>query len=317
MLNKIDQFIFEYPEYTREGVDLRPPMGTNRVVFARRGQDKVVFKVFCEEERKERECFALRHWHKTGLVPHIIWDDDPTMVILSWIPGLTMGEAREQGATDAEFCTVYQQIGEAFATLNTVPLSPADQAAFENRFYSDLGPLDSYLERILELAKGVHVRDPDFQDVFWGESLDFIEEQLNKILNQPRLLYHQDAGNLHIKGERLIGFFDLEMCRVGGFAMQLAAAPGVFYEDGSNPEELRKVLWRAFRRGWEDAIGNPLSFDDLEAITAANHLLNWREITRYLSYDGTPGTGFSWANPADPVRYRNRLEPLARVLQTQ
>ncbi len=39
-----------------------------------------------------------------------------------------------------------------------------------------------------------------------------------------------------------------------------------------------------------------------------------REISRYLSYDGTPGTGYDWATPADPTRYRQTIEGINALL---
>ena len=40
----------------------------------------------------------------------------------------------------------------------------------------------------------------------------------------------------------------------------------------------------------------------------------WREITRYMSYDGTPGSGFAWASPADPVWYRQAMDQTKALL---
>ncbi len=56
-LAKVDGFIAAHPEYTRRGVEQPGQGATNRVIFARRGGELVVLKVFCEAERKERECF--------------------------------------------------------------------------------------------------------------------------------------------------------------------------------------------------------------------------------------------------------------------
>ena len=147
------------------------------------------------------------------------------------------------------------------------------------------------------------------QDHFWKENLDFIESQLEAIFSQPRVLYHQDIGNLHVKQGRFIGFFDLEMCRVGCASMQLASASGMLHGDQGG--------WQLFREGWQAATGSQLSLDDRKAAAAANHALHWREITRYLSYDGTPGTGFHWASPADPARYREGIETVQRMLEVE
>jgi hypothetical protein len=88
--------------------------------------------------------------------------------------------------------------------------------------------------------------------------------------------------------------------------MQLASALGMLGGE--------RAAWEPFREGWETATGQSLRPDDLNAATAANQLLQWREICRYLSYDGTPGTGYNWACPADPVRYRKGIEATASLL---
>ena len=65
-LTKVDAFIAERPGYTKDGVAQPRQGATNRVVFARRGDDLVVLKVFCNTERRDRECFAFRHWQGRG-----------------------------------------------------------------------------------------------------------------------------------------------------------------------------------------------------------------------------------------------------------
>jgi hypothetical protein len=302
-LAKVDRFIADHDGLTRQGVHQPAQGATNRVFFVRRDGGLVVFKVFCETERKERECFGLRHWHKTGLVPDLIWDADPRMIVMSHVPGLWLDDARkvegEQSWADAS-----REAGKAIGLLTQTPLSSADRAWFESHFYAELPTLESYLGRILELGRAIHARDPDFRDGFWSKSLLFIEAAMPYILAQPRVLYHQDVGNLHVLDGRFTGFFDLEMCRVGCEAMQLGAVA------------VGAVSWACFREGWEAATGKPLTPRDAAAAVAAGQLLGWREISRYLSYDGAPGTGFDWAAPADPARYRRSFEEADGLLQT-
>lgn len=304
-LAKVDAFIAENPEYTRQGVEQPEQGATNWVGCARRGDEMVVFKVFCDAERKARESFAYRHWRETGSVPELIWEADPRMIVMPYLPGASLPEAREAEG-EAVWLKASREVGRAIATLTRVPLSAADRADFESRYYEGLGPLEAYLARVIELGRSVQARDPDFRDSFWKANLDFIEAELDTILSQPRVLYDQDVGNHRVQQGRFIGFYDLEMCRVGCAAMQLASSVGML--GGS------RAAWERFRAGWEGATGAPLSLEERRAAAAGQHLLCWREITRYLSYDGTPGTGFAWANPADPVRYRKSIEEAADML---
>ncbi|MEW6750024.1 MAG: hypothetical protein AB1505_03495 [Candidatus Latescibacterota bacterium] len=296
-LQRVDAFIAAHPEYTLQGAPPLPQGSTNRVLAARRGNHLVVLKVFCEDERKERECVALRHWRPTGLVPELLFDDDPRLIVTSFVRGgyLSRTLRHDTGALGLATC---RQVGSALAQLTLVPLPLADRAAFEARFYAGLGRLEEYLGRILALGRGVHGRDPDFTGARWSRSLDFVAAEVPALLAQPRALYHQDAGNLHVERGAFCGFFDLEMCRVGGPALQLAASPVL---------DAVPATWEAFRRAWEETTGASLTPQELRCAAAAHHLLCWREITRYMSYDGTPGTGYAWASPADPGEYHERL----------
>ncbi len=308
-LAKVDAFLAAHPDYTRHGVEQPGQGSTNRVIFARRGGELVVLKVFCEVERKERECFGLRHWRDTGLVPEVIYEDDATLLVMSYVAGRYLHQCREVEGEEM-WRAACRDTGRAIGMLTQVPLGTADREAFESRFYRDIPTLPIYLGRILSLGRSISARDPDFRGGFWRGSLDLIEAELPGILAQPAVLYHQDVGNMHVQRGRFTGFFDLEMCRVGCAAMQLGAALGLF-EDGE------EAGWPAFREGWEAAIGRPLSAADLRAAAAAIHLLYWREISRYLSYDGTPGTGYAWADPADPGRYRASISAIDGMLEVQ
>ena len=304
-LARVDAYIAAHPEYTLRGVEKPAQGATNRVIFTRRDGELIVFKVFCEAERKERECFALRHWQETGLVPELICDMDPQMIVTSYLPGVSLPAAREAYG-EAAWRKACRSVGRSVASLLGVPLGSAERTDFESRFYDGLGTFETYLGRICDLAHSIHRRDSDFSGCFWQESLDLIESQLSSILAQPRGLYHQDVGNLHVERGRFVGFFDLEMCRVGGAAMQLAAALGML--------QGRQEGWTRFRTGWEEVSGAPLGGSDRMAALAASHLLHWREISRYLSYDGTPGSGYAWASPADPVVYRRSMETAEGLL---
>lgn len=304
-LARVDAYIAAHPAYKRQGVEQPAQGATNRVIFARRGDELVVFKVFCKLERKERERFALHHWRETGLVPELIHDADPWMMVISFLSGISLPAAREAYGERA-WGRLCFETGKATAMLAQVPLNAGQRTAFESQFYDGLGTLEAYLGRILELSHSIHNRDPDFRGDFWEGSLERIEGQLDLILAQPRALYHQDPGNLHVEPDRFVGFFDLEMCRVGGAAMQLASSLGML--------EGRQKGWTQFRSGWEEAFGASLGLADRMAALAASHLLHWREISRYLSYDGTPGSGYAWASPADPARYRASLESVERLL---
>ena len=305
-LSIVDAYIAAHAQVTRRGVPQPGQGATNRVVFARDNRERLVFKVFCQRERKQRERFAFRHWQPTGLIPRLIADVDEITILISHLPGGYLHESRHTNPAPL-FRRACYETGRAVGTLTRVPLSAADRAEFESRFYDQLGPLETYLSRILELGRGIQARDPGFQDVFWRDNLDRIEEQLPRLYTQPRVLYHQDVSNLHVHEGHFVGFFDLEMCRVGCAEMQLASALGMLGGE--------QTAWEPFRAGWEDAFGESLDADQRRLTLAAYSLLQWRVISRYLSYDGTPGSGYAWADPADPARYRALIRAAQTLLE--
>ncbi len=312
-LARADAFIAAHPEISREGVPQTAQGSTNRVIRAGyvdgHGEEttdgRVVLKVFCTRERKAREIFGLQHWAATSLVPRLLHDVDETMIVVSHIPGHYLSDSREVEGETA-WRAACRSTGQAIASLTLVPLSNSSRTGFEARFYEGLGTLESYLNQVMQLGRGITRRDLDFRDAFWTRDLDFVTAQLDTIFTQPRVLYHQDVSNLHVRDGRFMGCFDLEMCRVGCAAMQLGAAAHMFLRQ---PEG-----WPDFLSGWETTYGASLSPQAQRAAGAAAHLLAWREISRYLSYDGTPGSGYSWAEPADPADYRRKIERLDAML---
>ena len=298
---RLNDFLRENPDYFEDPALQASQGATNFVKFLRHEGAVVVAKVFHDDERKQRECFALRHWQDSGLVPALLRDDAPHILITSFVPGEMLRTTPENPLWRAD-C---HAVGHAAGRLTRVPLDEAKRREFESRFYADVPTLEIFAFRILALGRGVASRDSDFSDSFWRTSLDHIENQLPLILREKQNLYHQDAANLHVENGRFMGFFDFEMSRVGGVSMQLASCLGML--------GARSETWQSFREGWEAATGLTLGLTARATASAAFQLLGWREITRYLSYDGTPGSGFPWAGPADPLWHRERFQAVAAM----
>ena len=291
---KVDAFIAEHAEYTREGLKQSVKGNTNQVVFAYRGDEPVVFKVFCTDERKERECFALRHWHTTGLVPDLIWDADPNMIIMSHVPGTFLGRG---DVTDAEVVAGCFETGKAFGTLANVPWSQADQAILDSPLCGAWAHFDEEFEVVMKRSRETHVKNPVFSNDFWKESLEFMDVQGDTLLSQPRFLCHQDAVHFHFESGHFMGFFDLEMCFVGGEAMQL----GFILRSLDGVWRNSKKRWLSFRKGWETATHRTLNQADLQAAVAAHQWRCWDQIT------GLDDEKYM-------MEYRNRIESISRMV---
>src|SRR5215213_2785272 len=76
----VERFIQAHPQYTIDPDQAGSASNTNYVIFGHRGEhwaeeggeQRVVFKYFCEDERKARELFALHHFADTGVVPQLL-----------------------------------------------------------------------------------------------------------------------------------------------------------------------------------------------------------------------------------------------------
>lgn len=297
----IAQFVVDHPHYAVDADQSGNQSATNYVFFGHRGRQPVVFKYFCQDERKEREVYALRHFAQTGLVPQLLADYSARLIVLSRIPGSFLSNPEHQAdefrAMDPE--QVGYTLGQATAHLTHVPMSAHAVEDFERRFYDGLR-LHEYLQGILQAGRAIHQRVDCYKGAIFGHSLASIEENLAYILGQQRLLYHQDAMNMHFLHSRFTGFFDLEMCRVGTEAMQLGSlwwALAVYQ------------AWAPFVQGYAAVAQRQLSPQDFAAGQAFAHFLVWRYISDYGDWHGESMDATQMATAAvDAVDYQQMIE---------
>lgn len=143
---QIDSFISDHPEYSRAD-EKQPRQGaTNRVVFGRRGEKPVVFKVFCQGERKERECFAYGHWGKTDLIPKLLEVVDPDMIVTTHVSGNLM-------KSDRVFIAAFPKAGSSFVT-NVL----CDYTGYGERKYAEPGMhKDLVIQRLKAVCGEPHI----------------------------------------------------------------------------------------------------------------------------------------------------------------
>lgn len=295
----VERFIQEHPDYTIAADQSRSLSNTNYVIFGQRGEEPVVFKYFCRDERKERELFALRHFAATGVVPHLLAEDGPRLLVISHIPGDWLPDARETTVADADRALAGRTLGQTVAKLMTTPLSATAAHTFESRFY-DGESLTTYLQNILQASWAIHRQIDCYHAPIFGQSLATIEANLPYILGQPRLLYHQDALNVHFLDYRCSGFFDLEMCRVGTASMQIGSLWWLL---------VTQKLWDDFAQGVAEVTGRALSAEDFAASRAFAHFLVWRYIADYGDWHGTPLSDTVMAAEVEKaVGYRQSIE---------
>ena len=274
----VERFIQEHPQYTLDADQSGSIGNTNYVIFGHSGERAVVFKYFCRDERKEREVFALRHFATTGIVPELLEDYDQRLIVMSRIPGSWLPDLAEKTLAVSERAQAGRTLGQATAKLTSVPLAGAVAQDFESRFYEGQGLID-YLQGILQASWAIHQKVACYGDEIFAQSLARIEANLPYILAQPRLLYHQDAMNVHFADNRFTGFFDLEMCKVGTEAIQIGSLWWLIVTYG---------VWDAFAEGFAESAGRGLGSQDFAAAQAFAHFLVWRYISDYGDWHGEP-----------------------------
>ena len=278
----ITQFVADHPHYRIDPDQSGSQSVTNYVVFGQRrdehGEQPVVFKYFCRDERKEREVYGLRHFAATGLVPQLLDEHGTRLIVVARIGGGFLPNPATQTAAFhmVDKALVGFTLGQATAQLTSVPLTAGAAQAFESRFY-DGESLAKYLSDILRASSAIQQRVACYRDPIFAQSLAQIDANLDALLRQPRLLYHQDALNVHFDQSRFTGFFDLEMCRVGSAAMQIGALWRIFTDYGN---------WGDFAAGFANGAGRELTKADLEMSRAFANFMVWRSISDYGDWHG-------------------------------
>ena len=269
---------------------------TNYVAFGHLDSKPVVFKYFFRPERREREVYGLRHWETTGLVPKVVHDDGDHLLVQS---RLILDPAVSGKALDSS--VVGRALGEAIAKLYCVPLSAEEKGDFESRFYDGVD-LHDYVNGIVGASRQIHESVPEYASETFSRSLSFVESQLPVLLAPPYRLYHQDAGNLLYGGDQFVGFFDLEMCRVGTLAIQIGCVMGTVRE---------LDCWSSFVRGFHSLTDLAPGEEELASARAWSHFMVWRYVSQYGEWRGGDHRAVDKSQiPSEAEKYRLEIESI-------
>ena len=300
----VQAFIAQHPEYAIAPNQSGSDSVTNYVIFGMHNNEPVIFKYFCEDERKDREVYALHHFAPTGLVPRLLVDYDNRLIVQSRMPGSWLPNPNDPNFDNIDADRAGYTLGQAVAKLLAVPLSPQAARDYEQHFYDGL-TLENYLGNILSASWQIHHNVDAYSNPLFAQSLASIEAALPTLLAQPRLLYHQDAMNMHFANGHFTGFFDLEMCRVGTEAMQIGSLWYIFATHNN---------WQAFMQGYASNSGRTLTAHDFAASRAFAHFLVWRYISRSGHYRAQPDdTANHTQAEADAPQYAASIELNNRV----
>ena len=273
-----EQFIGEHPGYSLSDQAIMWQGATNRIVRAQYRGQPVVFKFFRQGERWKRELYGLHHFSQTELVPLVIDGSHTNLVVMTELPYTDLPDSMPGTVlSDLDVNLASQSLGQATAKLVQERLSSEQSSLFEQQFYGGLA-LEDYLGSVLDAAHEVQISCELYQLPVFQQSLALLDARVPTLLQQPRLLYHQDASNVCFLGDQVSGFFELEMCRIGTLSMQLGSLFVLF--------QWRPLRWGEFLCGFQTAISRGLESSEVMASLGFAHFMVWRYITRYGEWDG-------------------------------
>jgi len=71
-----------HPEFEMDADQSGSASTTNYVIFGRYNKEPVVFKYFCQDERRAREVYGLVHWAPTGIVSRLYHDEGQRLIVI-------------------------------------------------------------------------------------------------------------------------------------------------------------------------------------------------------------------------------------------
>lgn len=283
----IERFVADGADYVPHSVKMKQGWShyVERGTFE--GLD-VVLKFFNKDERWQNELFCTRYFAPTGLVPEIRATYGKRLIAMDYIPG-TM--PREDGIDDRVLsdpekrAILSRDLGEATAKISIMPLPigsdgtfpPPDFIPFEPTGWSDdvVTGIDFYIG----LARRIEREVPAYDVDLFAETLTLLEYARDRVVDEPRILFLYDFGNLHVCHGRLQGLFDLESCRLGTPSMQLSKGLACTTDYGLDRE--------AFLAGYSEITGSHPDDGDYEILLAMQQLERLLRVCKGGNWDGS------------------------------
>jgi hypothetical protein len=221
-----------------------------------------------------------------------------------------LGAVSEGSASAAQVQELSRQIGRALGKIASTPL-PAPAAGYSPlRDFTGLAwsPCQSWmLARYLTTCRRIQTVIPAYTDPFCDASLALLASQVEQVDHQRHIFFHEDIWNLRVDATRFLGFYDLEMCRLGTESMQLGVAVEL-----CGPGRLE---WGHLQRGYEAEVGRSLEDANLLAVLAMNHFYHWIRVCGWGEWDGDPAhTDHRRASTEDADHYITRMKAACAVL---
>ncbi|MCB0064524.1 MAG: hypothetical protein KDE19_20515 [Caldilineaceae bacterium] len=281
----LDQYVRQHPQFSIDSWQPEYRGGTNFVTFGHLGEQPVVFKYFVRTYRWAHECFCLRHFAETGYVPKILDVVPERLIVMTRLPANNDDNAQLHLAERQQ---ISYQLGQAVATFVQWPLPTAENrpvcdSEFEQfAWRSDVGDL---VRQCVTLCRQIQQALPVYQIDLFTESINLVEQQIDYIDQQPRLLFHEDIPNMCVYRGQFQGFYDLEMVRIGTEALQLGVVVDLIKPHWQDEQWL---VWPDFLQGYQATTGRSLDERAFAAILAMNHFYYHIRICRWGKWNGDP-----------------------------
>jgi aminoglycoside phosphotransferase len=242
--------------------------GTNQILFGKCDGTPIVYKYFVTPERFRNEIASLRHFAPTGLVPAILYEQDERLLVMARLSGQDLF-AELPTLNAGEVAALSRNLGKSLVALSSVKPPPKLNTFTIFEWGADMPVLlGHYLSQCRLMQKDV----PDYQTPLFDQSLAWLEAEIDVIGEEETLLYHEDLSNMCVAGDRVTGFYDLEMARVGTISLQLGQALSLCGEG--------RLSWRDLVQGYESQSGRKLTERNLQSILAMSHFYHWIRICR-------------------------------------
>jgi len=281
----LETFVTKNPKFSVNPTQPAYRGGTNFITFGHYDLKPIVFKYFVRNYRWQNEYFCLRYFAKTGYVPRILAVVPEQLIVMTRLLGQGLGQ---EDLSSQSVQQVSYQIGQALAAFAQTPLPEVESG------YSPVSDfkcmewgtdLREVLKRYLMLCRAVQEVIPTYQTPFFTKSLTLVESQIDVISKQPRILFHEDIRNMIAHRGTFVGFYDLEMCRLGTEAMQLGVAVRLCKKQEWHSYCLD---WKRFIDGYQRVIERELAEEDFLSILAMSHFYHHIRVCRWAQWDGDP-----------------------------
>jgi hypothetical protein len=277
----IGRYLREHPASSVEPQQPGYRGGTNRITLGTLGDRPIVLKYFGAANRWVNEVSVLRHLAGSGLVPEVVDAVPESLIVMTRLPGCDLRARLAANREPAAIGRLSRDIGGAVARLTMQGLPHGGERYSPGRDFTVIPwgtRLSDVIRAYVRISRRVQQVLPEYRGPFFDGSLTLLQDLSRRVDEESLILFHEDISNLRVRDDRFVGFYDLEMCRLGTVSMQLGVVLGLCDPGGLD--------WEKVRLGYEATTGRRLGDPELVLAVAMYHLYVWIRVCRWGYWDG-------------------------------